>query len=24
VQVLPDKLFTNAVVSLDIEQEVYD
>jgi Integrase zinc binding domain len=24
VQVLPDKLFTNAVTSLDIEQEVYD
>jgi hypothetical protein len=24
VQVLPDKLFINAVASLDVEQEVYD
>jgi hypothetical protein len=24
VQVLPDKLFVNAIVSLDIEQAVYD
>jgi Integrase zinc binding domain len=24
VQVLPDKLFVNAIASLDIEQEVYD